>query len=90
MQKKEIIFKPIGVIHTPFKKKEGMPIQPTGATGVKGTIRIFPKYEEALDDLDGFSHIILLYHFHLVKGTKLKVIPFLDNQSGRDTLESLF
>ena len=77
----EIIkFKPIGIVHTPFKKLEGMPIQPTGAVGIKGLIEIFPEFQEGLEDLEGFSHIILLFKFHKVKESKLKVIPFLDKE----------
>lgn len=73
-------FKPIGFIKTPFKNKEGMPIQPTGAKGVKGTIEIDPKYSEGLKDLDGFSHIILIYHLHLSKTYELIVKPFMDDK----------
>jgi len=73
-------FEPIGVIHTPYKQKEGMPIQPAGAAGVPGTVEIFADYTAGLKDLDGFSHIILLYHFHQSKGYDLTVVPFLDDQ----------
>ena len=72
--------KPIGYIKTPFLTKDGMPIQPTGAKGVKGTIEIDPKYVEGLADLDGFSHIILIYHFHLSKTYELSVKPFMDDK----------
>ena len=57
-----------------------MPIQPSGAAGVRGTIEIFPQFIEGLADLDGFSHLILLYHFHLVKEANLTVTPFLDTE----------
>lgn len=75
-----IRFKPIGKIYTPFLKKEGMPIQPAGAIGVKGSIRLKKKYSKGLSDLDGFSHIYLIYHLHKSKGFDLKVIPFLDDK----------
>ncbi len=55
-----------------------MPIQPVGAEGVKGEIILNKEYEEGLKDLDGFSHIILIYHFHMCNGHSLKVKPFLD------------
>jgi tRNA-Thr(GGU) m(6)t(6)A37 methyltransferase TsaA len=80
-EKEMIEFTPIGIIHTPFKKPEGMPIQPAGATGVKGSVEIFEEYHAGLKDLDGFSRIILLYFFHLSQGFNLTVVPFLDNQS---------
>jgi tRNA (adenine37-N6)-methyltransferase len=74
----EIRFKPIGIIHSPFKDKQGMPIQPTGAEGVAGTVEMEAEYVEGLRDLEGFSHIILIYHFHLSSGYSLLVKPFLD------------
>lgn len=76
----EIRFDPIGVIHTPFKDLEGMPIQPSGAAGVKGVVEVFEKYRAGLKDLEGFSHIILLYLFHGSSGFDLHVVPFLDTQ----------
>ena len=75
----EIKYRPIGVIRSPFKEPEGTPIQPAGATGVAGIVEVFPEYVEGLKDIDGFSHIILLYHFHLSKGASLRVKPFMDN-----------
>jgi tRNA-Thr(GGU) m(6)t(6)A37 methyltransferase TsaA len=76
----EISYRPIGFAHTPFKKTEGMPIQPTGAAGVHGTVEILPEFSEGLQDIEGFSHLILLYHFHHVEAVSLTVTPFLDNR----------
>ena len=76
---KPVIYHPIGVIHSPFKDLEGMPIQPIGAKGIKGEIHLNEAYVEGLDDLEGFSHIILIYHLHLCNDHILKVKPFLDN-----------
>ena len=73
-------FAPIGIIHSPFKKLEDMPIQPAGAAGVKGRVEVFEDYRAGLQDLDGFSHIILLYLFHRSRGFKLRVVPFLDSE----------
>lgn len=75
-----IKFKSIGIIHSPFKDLEGMPIQPMGARGIKGDVQIKNEYKEGLKDLEGFSHIILIYHLHLSKGHLLKVKPFLDTE----------
>jgi tRNA-Thr(GGU) m(6)t(6)A37 methyltransferase TsaA len=75
----KIEYEPIGVIHSPFQTTEGMPIQPSGATGVQGTVELFPRFGQGLRDLDGFSHIILIYHFHRSSGYSLLVIPFLDS-----------
>ncbi len=74
------IITPIGTIHTPFENLEGMPIQPTGAVDVEGTIVMDKEYEEGLKDIEGFSHLVLLYRFHRSKGFDLLVKPFLDNE----------
>lgn len=71
-------FHPIGVIRTPFTDTEGMPIQPGGAERVRGTVELLPQYTEGLKDLDGFSHLILLYHFHRSDDYNLTVTPFMD------------
>ena len=71
---------PIGIIHTPFTMPEGMPIQPAGAADIRGTIKVFEEYHAGLKDLDGFSHIILIYHFHRSHGFNLHVVPFMDSQ----------
>ena len=71
---------PIGTIHTPYKQIADMPVQPSGARGVAGRIELLPEFAEGLNDLDGFSHIIVLYHFHQVTRTSLTVTPFLDPQ----------
>jgi tRNA-Thr(GGU) m(6)t(6)A37 methyltransferase TsaA len=76
----EIIYKPIGIIHSPFKEIDGMPIQPSGATGVAGGVEVFQEYQKGLADLDGFSHIILIYDFHQARGFRLTVTPFLDSR----------
>lgn len=76
----EIKYTPIGIIHSPFKEISGMPIQPSGAKGIKGTVKINTEYVGGLKDIDGFSHIILIYHFNLSKDYSLEVIPFLDER----------
>ena len=76
---REIRYTPIGIIQTPFKTNAGMPIQPAGAEGVRGSIKINRDFWEGLKDLEGFSHLILIYHFHLSTDFKLSVIPFLDD-----------
>lgn len=71
----------IGTIHSEFKDIEGMPIQPTGAKGIPGTIKIKDKYVDGLKDLEGFSHIHLIYLLHEVDGYMLEVKPFMDNDT---------
>lgn len=77
----KIEYRPIGTIRTPFTDPEGMPIQPAGAAGIEGTVEVFEPYRPGLDDLDGFSHVVLLYHFHRSRGFDLHVVPFLDTES---------
>ncbi|MDH7479085.1 MAG: tRNA (N6-threonylcarbamoyladenosine(37)-N6)-methyltransferase TrmO [Syntrophomonadaceae bacterium] len=74
-----INYKPIGIIHSPFRKPEGTPIQPSAAKDIEGWFEVFPEYAGGLKDLEGFSHIILLYHLHLAKPYSLLVKPFLDD-----------
>lgn len=72
---------PIGIIHTPFTTPSGMPIQPAGGAGIQGKVELFEEYQAGLKDLDGFSHIILLYYFHRSQGFELQVVPFMDTQA---------
>lgn len=72
--------KPIGTIHTPYTNLEQMPIQPRGAADTLGTLIINPAYKEGLKDLDGFSHVYVLYHFHKATRSELLVTPFMDTE----------
>jgi tRNA-Thr(GGU) m(6)t(6)A37 methyltransferase TsaA len=75
-----IIFKPIGIIQSPFYTLEDMPIQPTSHASKPGIVEIYPQFTEGLQDLDGFSHVYLIYHLNRVESFKLTVRPFLDTQ----------
>jgi len=70
---------PIGIINTQYQKLEQMPIQPKGAENTISEIIINKEYEAGLADLDGFSHIYLIYEFHQSCGFQLSVVPFMDN-----------
>jgi tRNA-Thr(GGU) m(6)t(6)A37 methyltransferase TsaA len=76
---KEVTYKPIGIIHTKIVYKEDVPIQSIFAKNLKGTVEVFPQYTAGLKDIKGFSHLFLLYHFHLSDGYSLTAKPFLDN-----------
>ncbi len=77
----EYLFKQIGVIHSPIKQPGG-PIQPCFSKN-KGTVEVFKEYEKGLKDIEGFSHIMLVYYFHESDGYSLHVKPFLDdNEKG--------
>ena len=73
-----VTIKPIGIIHTPYNRIEDMPIQPKGASEVEGYILLDEDYIEGLKDLEGFSHIYLIYSFHQAKRTEMLVTPFMD------------
>ncbi|MEA1894715.1 MAG: tRNA (N6-threonylcarbamoyladenosine(37)-N6)-methyltransferase TrmO [Euryarchaeota archaeon] len=74
---------PIGIIHSPFTNPADTPIQGVFADGARGVVEIFPEYADGLKDIGGFSHLILLYHFHLAEGYSLISKPFIgDNEKG--------
>ena len=78
--REEIRYKPIGVIRNPFAAPEGVPIQPAAAKGVVGRAELDPGLADGLSDLDGFSHVILIYHFDRARPSALRVKPFLDSR----------
>jgi tRNA-Thr(GGU) m(6)t(6)A37 methyltransferase TsaA len=57
-----------------------MPIQPRFANGVEGTVEVFEEYAPGLADLDGFSHVHLIYHLHRSSGFALTVVPYMDTE----------
>lgn len=73
----KIELKPIGIIRSPYKTKEEIPIQAYRSEEV-GEIELFKEYEEGLKDIEGFSHIVILYIFHKSQGYSLHVKPYLD------------
>jgi len=77
---KEVIYKPIGVVHSPFKLPQNVPIQSAAAKGVVGSVEVLQEYVEGLKDVEGFSHLILVYHFHLAQPYSLLVTPFMDKK----------
>lgn len=81
MKNSRITYKPIGVVHSEHTIAEKTPIQPVYAKGCKGHIEVFPEFAEGLRDLEGFSHIYLIYHFHRTDQVKLIVTPFLHDKN---------
>jgi tRNA-Thr(GGU) m(6)t(6)A37 methyltransferase TsaA len=75
-----VLIKPIGIIHSPYKTLEEVPIQGRFRPQGIGTIEVFPQYEEGLSDIEGFSHLIILYWFHRAGKPSLLVKPFLDHK----------
>lgn len=66
---------PIGIIHSPYLTTSETPRQ---GNDEQFTIEIYPEYEQGLQDIEGFSHVYLLYWLHLSKGYNLMVQPPLD------------
>jgi tRNA-Thr(GGU) m(6)t(6)A37 methyltransferase TsaA len=73
-----ITYEPIGILHSPFTAAEDTPLQPMMSGGASGRIVLHKKFREALADLQRFSHIVVIYHFHLVHECALKVITSHD------------
>jgi tRNA-Thr(GGU) m(6)t(6)A37 methyltransferase TsaA len=78
LRKRILRLKPIGIIRSPFKKTVGMPIQSAFSKKGDGTVEILPEFKEGLQDLAGFSYIMLIYQFHKSKGYRLVCHPFMD------------
>ena len=74
-----IAYNAIGIIHSEHVAAEQTPIQSAYAQGCKGRVEVFPEFGEGLRDLDGFSHVFLIYHFHKAGTAKLLVKPFLQD-----------
>lgn len=75
----EFTLQPIGLIRTPFTDPKATPIQPTQSQAL-GWIEVYEEFIQGLQDIDGFSHLILLYAFHRSSGYELTITPFLDNR----------
>ncbi len=69
----------ISVIHSPHVRPEQTPIQPVFAEGVQGWAELLPEYAAGLEDLEGFSHLWLVYWFHQAGPARLTVQPFLQD-----------
>ncbi|VAW26364.1 tRNA (adenine(37)-N6)-methyltransferase [hydrothermal vent metagenome] len=80
MKTEKITLKVIGKIKTPWHTLHDMPIQPIGAKAVKGIVEVYPEFADGLKEIEGFSHIILIYQLHLVTKPQLEVIPFMDTK----------
>lgn len=68
-QPQRFTFGAVGVIHSPFKEKFGIPRQPRLMKTAPATLELLPPYDrdEALRGLEGFSHLWLLFVFHGVR-----------------------
>jgi tRNA-Thr(GGU) m(6)t(6)A37 methyltransferase TsaA len=76
----EILLRPIGVLHTPFRQREGTPRQAAGASAYTATLEVFEAYQEGLKDLEGFSHLVVLFHLHRIDKMDLTACPPWDDK----------
>jgi tRNA-Thr(GGU) m(6)t(6)A37 methyltransferase TsaA len=83
----QINLQQIATIKSPFCNLENMPVQPRGAKDTYATIEFKKEFQDGLKDLDGFSHVYLIYYFHKIKEPKLQVVPFNDKTN---TLRGVF
>ena len=77
--KTQFAFRPIGILRTPFETKHGVPIQGIFDSSSEGRAEIFKEFEPGLKDIDGFSHLILIYVFHLSEGYELICRPYMED-----------
>ena len=71
--------RPIGVVHSEHTCIDKTPAQPVFAKGCTGTVEVFPEYAAGLQDIEGFSHVYLLFYMDRAQPAKLIVKPFLDD-----------
>ena len=76
----EICYRPIGWILSDYRERSGVPIQGSLSEGSRGSVEVFAEFEEGLRDIEGFSHIILIYHMHKAEGFDLVCRPFLEEE----------
>jgi len=76
----KITFQPIGFLFTPFKENKDVPRQPKFAKGVPGKLVIQPEFVPGLKDLEGFSHVYLIFHFNRSEGYQLTLTPFNETE----------
>jgi len=77
---KEIVYHPIGKIETLYGEAKNIPIQGAFDENTEGCCCLDEPYAAGLKDLDGFSHAILIYHFHKAALVRLHAKPFLENE----------
>ena len=70
----------IGVIRTPFAAAAGTPTQPAYARGKEGRVFVDENYAAALDDIDGFDRLWLIYWMDRVGAFKPRVVPCRDDR----------
>lgn len=62
MRHREIIFRPIGVMHSEIAAPDRIPARPALARNLRGIAEIFPEYADRLHGLEDCSHLYVIYH----------------------------
>ena len=75
----EMRLRAIGVIHSPFREPGEVP-RGKELRECESQIEIYPEYEEGLKDVEGFSHLFILYWMHRARPASLLAKPRLDNR----------
>ena len=79
---------PIGIIHSPYRDRGEAPYQGYRSKRIS-RIEVLKEFEEGLQDIEGFSHIIVIYWFHKSQGYHLLVkTPWDDVPHGLFTTRS--
>lgn len=80
----EFRLKPIGIVHSPFKRKEDIDstkyAEPGGFDPILGELEIHKEFEDGLKDTEGFSHLIVIFIFHESEGYRLHIQPLLEKK----------
>lgn len=71
---------PIALVRTPFTETSQIPKGPDAKHEAGGVIDVDPAFEAGLQDIEGFSHLYVLWHFHRVDGYDLTAYPPSDDR----------
>jgi tRNA-Thr(GGU) m(6)t(6)A37 methyltransferase TsaA len=72
--------RPIGIIRTPFPTKDDAPIQGAFRPEAIGTVEVAEEFEAGLADIDGFTHLIVLYEFDRAAPVEMVRQTFLGDE----------
>jgi tRNA-Thr(GGU) m(6)t(6)A37 methyltransferase TsaA len=71
---------PIGFVSSPFQDTASIPKGLGAKHDTEGVLEILPEFESGLTDIEGFSHLIVLWEFDRSKGFELLGTPPSDNR----------
>ena len=72
--------RPIAYIYSNYRKTSDVPKGLGAKHSAEGIIEVLPQFEKGLKDIEGFSHLIIVWFFHKVKGFRLSAKPPSDNK----------